>query len=79
MVALIIRGVDVRNADMYVTMAWWPLVAAGGRLTDWVSLGVLASAIPRDAVARAIAAAGRSLPLLSMRAIPDRTLERRPH
>src|SRR5262249_43305401 len=29
------------------------------RLTDWVSLGVLASFVPRDAVDDAIAAAGR--------------------
>ena len=35
------------------------VVAAGGRLTDWISLGVLASAVPRDAVDEAIAAAGR--------------------
>jgi hypothetical protein len=34
-------------------------VAVGGRLTDWVSLGVLASAVPRDAVDEAVAAAGR--------------------
>ena len=34
-------------------------VVAGGRLTDWVSLGVLASSVPRDAVDEAIAAAGR--------------------
>ena len=35
------------------------MVAAGGRLTDWVSLGVLASSVPRDAVDDAIAAAGK--------------------
>jgi Insertion element 4 transposase N-terminal/Transposase DDE domain len=35
------------------------VVAAGGRLTDWVSLGVLASSVPRDAVDEAVAAAGR--------------------
>ena len=34
-------------------------LVAGGRLTDWVSLGVLASFVPRDAVDDAIAAAGR--------------------
>ena len=34
-------------------------VVAGGRLTDWVSLGVLASFEPRDAVDDAIAATGR--------------------
>jgi Insertion element 4 transposase N-terminal len=36
------------------------VMAAGGRLTDWISLGVLASAVPRDAVDEAITAAGRS-------------------
>jgi len=34
-------------------------VAAGGRLTDLVSLGVLASSVPRDAVDEAIRVAGR--------------------
>jgi hypothetical protein len=34
-------------------------VVAGGRLTDWVSLGVLAAAVPRDAVDDAVAAAGK--------------------
>jgi hypothetical protein len=35
------------------------VVTAGGRLTDWVSLGVLAAFVPRDAVDDAVAAAGR--------------------
>src|SRR5882757_3777715 len=35
------------------------VVADGGRLTDWISLGVLASSVPRDAVDDAVAAAGR--------------------
>src|SRR5512140_3039374 len=35
------------------------VVSAGGRLTDWVSLGVLAAFVPRDAVDDAIAAAGK--------------------
>jgi len=35
------------------------VVAAGGRLTDWISLGVLASSVPRDAVDDAIAAVGK--------------------
>ena len=35
------------------------VVAAGGRLTDWISLGVLASAVPRDAVDAAVAASGK--------------------
>ena len=35
------------------------VVAAGGRLTDWISLGVLASSVPRDAVDEAVAAAGK--------------------
>ena len=30
-----------------------------GRLTDWISLGLLASAVPRDAVDEAVAAHGR--------------------
>ena len=34
-------------------------VAAGGRLTDQISIGVLASWVPRDAVDEAVAAAGR--------------------
>ena len=40
-------------------MAHNGVVAAGGRLTDWISLGVLASAVPQDAVDEAITAAGR--------------------
>jgi Insertion element 4 transposase N-terminal len=36
------------------------VVAAGGRLTDWISLGVLASSVPRDAVDEAVVAAGRA-------------------
>jgi len=35
-------------------------MAGGGRLTDWISLGVLASSVPRDAVDEAVAAAGKS-------------------
>jgi hypothetical protein len=35
------------------------MAAGGGRLTDWISLGVLASSVPRDAVDEAVAAAGR--------------------
>jgi hypothetical protein len=34
-------------------------VAVAGRLTDQISLGVLASAVPRDAVDDAVAEAGR--------------------
>jgi Insertion element 4 transposase N-terminal len=34
-------------------------VMAGGRLTDWLSLGVLASWVPADAVDDAVEAAGR--------------------
>src|SRR5215469_12849093 len=41
-------------------MAHNGVVAAGGRLTDWISLGVLASSVPRDAVDEAVAAAGRA-------------------
>ena len=35
------------------------MVTAGGRLTDWVSLGVLASSVPRDAVDEAVAVTGK--------------------
>jgi transposase IS4-like protein/DDE family transposase len=35
------------------------VVPAGGRLTDWISLGVLASSVPRDAVDEAVTAAGK--------------------
>jgi hypothetical protein len=35
------------------------VVAGGGRLTDWISLGVLASSVPRDAVDEAVMAAGK--------------------
>jgi hypothetical protein len=35
------------------------VVAAGGRLTDWISIGVLASSVPRDAVDEAVAACGK--------------------
>jgi len=35
------------------------VVSAGGRLTDWVSLGVLAAFVPRDAVDDAVVAAGK--------------------
>jgi hypothetical protein len=34
-------------------------MVAGGRLTDWISLGVLASWVPRDAVDDAVEAAGK--------------------
>ena|ERR1700730_16065297 len=34
-------------------------MVAGGALTDWISLGVLASAVPRDAVDDAVEATGR--------------------
>lgn len=34
-------------------------VAAGGRWTDQISLGVLASSVPRDVVDDAVAASGR--------------------
>jgi hypothetical protein len=35
-------------------------MAAGGALTDWISLGVLASAVPRDAVDDAVEAADKA-------------------
>ena len=34
-------------------------MAAGGRLTDWISLGVLTCSVPRDAVDEAIAVTGK--------------------
>lgn len=34
-------------------------VAAAGRLTDWISIGVLASSVPRDAVDEAVAVCGK--------------------
>ena len=40
-------------------MAHNGVVAAGGRLTDQISIGVLASSVPRDVVDDAVAAAGR--------------------
>jgi L-arabinose isomerase len=42
-------------------------VAAGGRWTDQISLGVLAASVPRDVVDDAVAASGRQeLPALEM-------------
>jgi Insertion element 4 transposase N-terminal len=40
-------------------MAQTGVVAGGGVLTDWISLGVLASSVPRDVVEDAVAAAGK--------------------
>jgi hypothetical protein len=40
-------------------MAETGVVAGSGALTDWISLGVLASAVPRDAVDDAIAETGK--------------------
>jgi hypothetical protein len=40
-------------------MAHNGVVAGGGRLTDQISIGVLAASVPRDAVDDAVAAAGR--------------------
>jgi hypothetical protein len=40
-------------------MAHNGVVAAGGRLTDQISIGVLAGSVPRDAVDEAVAVAGR--------------------
>ena len=41
-------------------MAHNGVVAVGGRLTDWISLGVLASSVPRDAVDEAVTAADKA-------------------
>jgi hypothetical protein len=40
-------------------MAETGVVAGSGALTDWISLGVLASRVPRDAVDDAIAETGK--------------------
>lgn len=40
-------------------MAQNAVVAAQGRLTDWISVGVLAAAVPRDAVDEAVSATGK--------------------
>ena len=40
-------------------MAETAVVAGSGALTDWISLGVLASSVPRDVVDEAIAETGR--------------------
>src|SRR5271166_6022895 len=40
-------------------MAQNGVVTADGRLTDWISLGVLTSSVPRDAVDDAVEGAGR--------------------
>jgi Insertion element 4 transposase N-terminal len=40
-------------------MAETGVVAGSGALTDWISLGVLASQVPRDTVDDAIAETGR--------------------
>jgi hypothetical protein len=44
---------------MIVVVAQNVAVAGEGRLTDWVSIGVLASSVPRDAVDDAVAVTGR--------------------
>lgn len=41
-------------------MAETGVVAGSGALTDWISLGVLASRVPRDAVDVAIAETGKA-------------------
>jgi hypothetical protein len=40
-------------------MAHNGVVAARGRLTDWISLRVLASSVPRDAIDEVVAAVGK--------------------
>jgi len=40
-------------------MTWAGVAAGGGVLTDWISLGVLASSVPRDVVDEAVTAAGK--------------------
>jgi hypothetical protein len=48
-----------RGERGYAGMAETGVVAGSGALTDWISLGVLASAVPRDAVDDAIAETGK--------------------
>src|SRR6266568_4320597 len=48
-----------RGEHGYAGMAETGVVAGSGALTDWISLGVLASAVPRDAVDDAIAETGK--------------------
>jgi hypothetical protein len=45
-------------------------VVAGGRLTDWISLGVLTSSVPRDAVDAAVNVTGRQAKRLDGRLPP---------
>ena len=40
-------------------MAHNAVVAGAGRLTDWISIGVLASSVPRDVVDEAVAVTGK--------------------
>jgi hypothetical protein len=40
-------------------MAQTGVVAGGGVLTDWISLGVLSSSVPRDVVDDAIVVTGK--------------------
>src|SRR5207302_8794882 len=48
-----------RGERGYAGMAETGVVAGSGVLTDWISLGVLASAVPRDAVDDAVAVTGK--------------------
>ena len=48
-----------RGERGYAGMAETGVVAGSGALTDWISLGVLASRVPRDAVEDAIAETGK--------------------
>src|SRR6266849_5917517 len=48
-----------RGERGYAGMAEAGVVAGSGALTDWISLGVLASRVPRDAVDDAIAETGK--------------------
>ena len=43
----------------YAVMTQTGVVAGGSVLTDWISLGVLASSVPRDVVDEAVAATGK--------------------
>lgn len=52
-------GLVVGVGGMITVVARNAVVAGEGRLTDWISVGVLASSVPRDAVDEAVAVTGK--------------------
>ena len=55
-----ITGIGAGMIAAYAGMEQTGVVAGSGTLTDWISLGVLASSVPRDVVDDAIAATGKA-------------------